>query len=88
MAPPRGKTLPKDPVAMSGPGSRNQLQKDEFMEDEDGEQRRSGANRVSREWVHQVGYSMRGPMPHIHAELQSSQRKQEEEYAKLIAEKL
>lgn len=30
---------------------------------------------------------MRGPMPHIHAEVQSSQRKEEEKYSKLIAEK-
>lgn len=87
MALPRRKKLPTDPLAMSGPGPRNQLQNEEFIEDEYGEQRRSGANRLSREWVHQGGYSMRGPMPHIHAEVQSSQRKEEEKYSKLIAEK-
>ena len=84
---PRRKKLLTDPLAMSGPGPRNQLQNDEFIEDEHGEQR-SGANRVSREWVHQGGYSMRGPVPHIHAEVQGSQRKEEEKYSKFIAEKL
>lgn len=47
-----------------------------------------GQRHLSRDWVHQGGYSMRAPVPHVHAEVRSSQRREEEKYAKLIAENL
>ena len=49
---------------------------------------REASQRQQREWVRVDGYSMRGPVPHVHAEVRDLQRREEEKYAQLIAETL